>query len=1333
MNPKGYKFQVQIHIEKLEMKSVLSFQIQVILKCGNQKVQTQQLADFNQGKGIINETLAIQTNVYQINGTYQEKKIELLILLITPKGNKKAGQCYIDIAEKLNQQKYDINEELILENCPDSKAKIYSKIQLTQVGEVEFDTVKSQSSTVNEQISDKKQGIFTPFKAVLESTAKKYFGDQSPIQENCQSKSLIKNPSVTDVSSQFTSPKQQQKSCQVQSDLQHLYEELNQQKIQYIELKDQNNQLKQELQTEKVKKETLILQVQEQKKQIEKMIDQNIYQEQIYQYEQQLSQIQSQLRQAQKDNENLTQNYKKSMQKYNKLSDEYNQYQNKINSEDKSSSSLNKKLQELEEACYQKDQLYSILQKSNNDSQMRNINFENQIIQLNQEILQLQNKLDEKEVVIDQSNEKLNSLNSILLKLQDQNSFLEQNLKMQKEKIDEQSQQNLNQQQQIIQLKLEIQKQQENFVNQNNEIIEKFKQELNEKNDELNEYLTLFEQEKQKHKLEIDEYLEQIKKLKQETNQTQLEQDEKYRDKQQNIENELQKYHLREMDLKAKVQFLMQQTNQLQQVLNDSISQAEVMRKLFLDPQIPNTEADLPNQLIELNRAITFKFSKLKQDLEYHQQQILDHEKNHTENTSNQQQTLELIQTKLKLDNLQNQNLHLEQQLISNQELLNNFNQLALSQEQKIQNLEILYKEALEKSISEKSINQLISEQNKIFDLQNQDLQIQTKALQIQILEKDDLINNLSTQIQQQNQQNQEQIIINEQLSFQVKEQLHNIQQIEQENQIMKTEQDHQTNNLIMQNASQEKVIVQLREQNSILNEQIIYLKEQLENFQIVFLQQQNQIQHQEVPNQQLTLIQKQNNQIQEQEDLCMPTYKETEIPVQLTHTQQLEDNSINFISKEEFQNNLDQQNILKQQIESLKIQINQQTSDLTKIQIAYEEIKNENIQIVQIQKKYQLKETELQMQIEQLQALNQNLQNQENQYGIKLNYFEEEILQKNNKIEELEVHSQQVQLRFQDEIQELQQQLFVENEEWQKQKELIQQYIDELEHKALDLNNQLREKDNELENMIKLNQKLNDQLIQLQNINEKAQKLEQLCQENKQKFEQQIDEINLKNISKNNEFIKQLQQLQQQSQEDQIRIQEIKKQLNEKEMQVQDKEGKHSIEIQLITTNYMNRLKDKDDVIQNLQQEIQSYQQVEQEQQNVIKFLENVKENLEQQKSENFEYIQKIQLTNEKIIQQTEQQESQINQLKNAIKELELKNHELETEKINISNNYQQALIEAQSLNHTQDNSSEIIEKMQEEVVLLKCRIGDMFNAALEFGGTKLVDKLQQALGIKE
>ena len=39
----------------------------------------------------------------------------------------------------------DINDEFYLENCPDSKAKIYSKIHLTEVGEVDFDSINSQS------------------------------------------------------------------------------------------------------------------------------------------------------------------------------------------------------------------------------------------------------------------------------------------------------------------------------------------------------------------------------------------------------------------------------------------------------------------------------------------------------------------------------------------------------------------------------------------------------------------------------------------------------------------------------------------------------------------------------------------------------------------------------------------------------------------------------------------------------------------------------------------------------------------------------------------------------------------------------------------------------------------------------------------------------------------------------------------------------------------------------------------------------------------------------------------------------------------------------------
>lgn len=39
----------------------------------------------------------------------------------------------------------------------------------------------------------------------------------------------------------------------------------------------------------------------------------------------------------------------------------------------------------------------------------------------------------------------------------------------------------------------------------------------------------------------------------------------------------------------------------------------------------------------------------------------------------------------------------------------------------------------------------------------------------------------------------------------------------------------------------------------------------------------------------------------------------------------------------------------------------------------------------------------------------------------------------------------------------------------------------------------------------------------------------------------------------------------------------------------------------------------------------------------------------------------------------------------------------------------------------------------LQEQIITLKCRLGDLFNAALEYGGPKLVDKLQYAVGIKE
>ncbi|CAD8156378.1 unnamed protein product [Paramecium octaurelia] len=1272
MNPKGYKFEVQIYIEKLEMKCNLSFKVQVILKCGNQKLMTQQLADFNQGNAIINETLCIQTNLQSINGTFQEKIIELLILLITTKGNKKAGQCYINIAQLLNQEKYDINQELLLENCPDHKAKIYSKIRLAEVEKVDLEVINPQSSIVLQQGSDKKQGLFTPLKAALENTVKKYFGDNQSAQsqnlENQFSRNYTNYPILKDDSSHLNSQIQQQNFQQVQQDLQDVHEELQQQMIMYTEMKDQNDQLKQELEIEKGKKEALNKQVQEQRLQMENMIDQHKYQEQIYQYEQQLSQIQSQLRQAQKDNETLTLNYKKAMQQQNKLSEEYNQNQQSINYEEKSAFQLKQKIKELEEICNEKDQLYQALEKSNNDSQLKNIYFENQIIQLHQQVEQLKTKLISKDVVNESQKENLNSLNIQLLNLKNQNSSLQQTQRMMNDKIDEQSKQIVNQQELINQQFREIKQQYEDILNQNQQTIQQLNKELNEKNNELNSQQTTCKQ----LKLQLDDVLKQLEKSKKEGGQIQPEPDLNYMEKESQFQEEIKKCHEREEELKSKVQILLQSTNQFQK---------EVMRKLFRDPQIPNAQAEVPNQLIELNRAIALKFSKLKQDLEGHQLQIQAQEQSYIENSENQHMTLELTQAKLKIDNLLNENKYLHLQLATKSECLNNLNLIILNQNQKIENLESQNKDFKQKSQREEEIHHQLSQQIKVVDDQKQDLQIQIKALQIEILKKEDLINNESSKILQLSQQNQQQIIINEQLQFQIKEQTQHAQQLKQEFLISKSDQDQQNNSLIMELNRKIQAL-------QITNQQIFDQKQQKEN-QIEKLQQDR-------------LFEQKNEDQSKKED-----------------NQYIVGNLFNPLLIEETQESQQKQQILEQRLQALTVQLNQQTSALLQAQTFTEQLKNEYHQILE---KVALSETELKLQLEQSRVMNNNLQSLCNSQRIQLNACEIQIQQKNNKIDELETQLKQNQFQFQKEVQELQQQLFTENDQCQKEKEIIQQYIDELEYKQLELTNQVKEKDIQLSDIRRQNEILSKQLVELQQINERTQNLEQSCLENIQKYEQQIQEIKLKNIQGSNNMMKQIQELSQQSQQDQVKLLNLQNQLSENE-------DKHASEIQLITKNYVNGLKYKDDQMQ----QIQNNQQIKLEQQNGIKFLESIKNNLEQEQFENFQYNSKIQFTNENLVAQNQPQELQLNQLQKTIKELEQKNQELEIEKINISNNYQQALIEAQSLNHIQHNSNEKIEKIQEEVIILKCRIGDMLNTAQEFGGAQLVDKLQQALGIKE
>ncbi|CAK71851.1 unnamed protein product (macronuclear) [Paramecium tetraurelia] len=566
------------------------------------------------------------------------------------------------------------------------------------------------------------------------------------------------------------------------------------------------------------------------------------------------------------------------------------------------------------------------------------------------------------------------------------------------------------------------------------------------------------------------------------------------------------------------------------------------------------------------------------------------------------------------------------------------------------------------------------------FIINQVNLQIQIKALQIEILQKENLINNVSSKILQLSQQNQEQIIVNEQLQFQIKEQTQHAQQLKQEFLISKAEQDQQNNNQILE---LNRKITALE----ITNQQIFDQKQLKEN-QIEKLQQ-DRLYDQKIEDQ----SRKEENQY-------------------------IVDNLLSPLIIEETQES--QQKILEQKLQALTIQLNQQTSALLQAQIFIEQIKNEYNQTLE---KGKMNESELKLLLEQSKILNNNLQSQCNSYRIQLNALEIYIQQKNSKIDELETQIKQNQLQFQNELQELQQQLFEENDQCQKEKEMIQQYIDELEDKSLQLINQVKEMDIQLSDIRRQNEILSKQLVEQQQIDDRAQKLEQSYLDNIQKYEQQIHEISLKHMQNNNDMMKQIQYLQQQSQQDQVDLQK----------QLAEQEDKYAIEIQLITKNYLNGLKDKDDQIQNLQQQIQSFQQVKLEQQNEIKLLGSINDNMEQEQFENFEYNSKIQFTNEKMIVQTQPQEFQLNQLQNAIKELELKNQELETEKINISNNYQQALIEAQSLNRIQDNSNEKMEKIQEEVIALKCRIGDMLNTAQEFGGAQLVDKLQQALGIKE
>lgn len=112
---------------------------------GKQRIESR-IKEFANGTGNIAENLSFQTNAIFKDPLYEEKKTQITVLLVTPKGNKIAGVVNLDLASYLNRQliskfcsHLECTEEYKLEKCPDKNGRLVVQWLFTKLEEIDFD------------------------------------------------------------------------------------------------------------------------------------------------------------------------------------------------------------------------------------------------------------------------------------------------------------------------------------------------------------------------------------------------------------------------------------------------------------------------------------------------------------------------------------------------------------------------------------------------------------------------------------------------------------------------------------------------------------------------------------------------------------------------------------------------------------------------------------------------------------------------------------------------------------------------------------------------------------------------------------------------------------------------------------------------------------------------------------------------------------------------------------------------------------------------------------------------------------------------------------------
>ncbi|CAK89830.1 unnamed protein product (macronuclear) [Paramecium tetraurelia] len=175
MNIRGFKFLVEATIINVQISVQFNCKIQVILKRGipfhsqliqkgSQKLETQPTYELQKGIAIINESLNCTISVnLGADGKFEEKKTQIIVILVTDKGQKNAGMHNMNLSQYLNQQQFEFQEVLPLEKCPDKNAKVVVNFKIKQIGEIDQELETTDQSLDTSQVS-----IQTPKKMMQE-------------------------------------------------------------------------------------------------------------------------------------------------------------------------------------------------------------------------------------------------------------------------------------------------------------------------------------------------------------------------------------------------------------------------------------------------------------------------------------------------------------------------------------------------------------------------------------------------------------------------------------------------------------------------------------------------------------------------------------------------------------------------------------------------------------------------------------------------------------------------------------------------------------------------------------------------------------------------------------------------------------------------------------------------------------------------------------------------------------------------------------------------------------------------------------------------------------